>query len=374
VEPFSVWRYYAAAFVVLGCSCVCVAADYTVEELAAGYSETVSSIETLYVEYEQRFESSDGRTQLESCIYARDGIKWHYSTVPINNSEDVVEDEKTVTCSDGKQAFLYYLPADPAANGSINLGTLEVRDARPEPMISPEYAIGVKLAELATSYPSQGSLIKLLNAQPPLPIQQVAGARQGEFVISPIEIASSSTGVEYSVRAGLDADHGFLPSLLVVEFAEKSKRKFPSHRLWSLRWETQSFQQCLDHAGETQRWFPRECKLTQTSGLDPDSGKAFHSSYSLDVQTIEINKVLDPTLFNPRIPSGTTVVDATATGKGRVSIQGGAQAVDLRARQLAANTANSGGGRYRAVIIALNLVMLVAVVMYTFFVRKVRSE
>ncbi len=365
------WKNCLAAFVVF-CSCSASrAADYTVEELSAGYSETVTSIGTLYVEYEERFTDDGGRTASKSCVYARDGIKWHYATTPSAVSGEPAEE--TVTCSDGKQAFLYYLSSDPTAGGKIDFGTLEIRDDRPEPLVSPEYAIGAKVSDLSRSFPSKGSLVKLLNAQPPLPIQQVSGASGNEIIINPIAVTAGSAEVEYSIRARLDADHGFLPTLLVVEFSEKSKLEFPSHRNWSLEWDCQQFQQCLDHASGKQVWFPRKCQFTQKGRSESDPDEVNQSSYSLEVLTVEINKDLEPVLFNPHVPSGTTVVDVTAEGMGRVSIKGGAHAVDLRARQLAAK-AGSSSGRFRTVFLALNFVLLGAVVTYFFFARKWRSE
>jgi len=375
MQRLSFYRNYATMIAILSCHCACLSAEYTAEELAAGYSETVSSIETLYVEYEERFTDANGSTRAKSCVYARDGSKWHYATTPIPEEDGTTEAvEETVTCSDGKQAFLYYLSADPRTNGRIDFGTLEVRDARPEPMISPEYAIGVKVADLSRSLPSKGSLVRLLNAHPPLPIQQLGGPSGNELVIRPVAVAAGSVEVEYSIRARLDADHGFLPALLVVEFSEKSKREFPSHQNWSLEWGCQQFQQCLDHASGKQVWFPKHCQFIQRGGSESDPKKINQSTYSLALRAVEINKALEPNLFNPRVPSGTTIVDVTADGKGKISIQGGARAVDLRAKQLASKTANSGGGRYHTVILAFNLVALCAVVLYFYFARKGRSE
>jgi len=154
-----------------------------------------------------------------------------------------------------------------------------------------------------------------------------------------------------------------------VEFSDEAKEKYTSNRDWSLRWETTEFQRFPDGMSGGERWFPSATKFTQVSGKsDDEKSLVFMNLFS--IRSVVINKELDPSLFNPQIPRGTTVVDSTSNGKGRISLHGGAQAVDNRAKQLAEISDRSRGGRYVSTLIGINFLLIISAAIYFLFKRR----
>jgi len=267
----------------------------SVPSLVAGYSEGASSIQTLYIDYSETYPGPDNKVLARKCVFARDGLKWHFATRPI--TDDSAPVEEAVECSDGKRAFLYYLRA--GASGKVDFGTIQITESRQEPMITPEYTIGLKVPELARFPGANGSLVNVLNSGLSTVKSDLSFGSGG--LVFPVTVDHGDFRAEYKISVNIDSDHGFLPALYQVEFSDKMKEDTPSHRDWSLRWETSEFQRFPDGMSGGDRWFPSVARFTQVTGRS-DDGKSDVLENVFSIQSVLVNKPLDPSLFNPQIP------------------------------------------------------------------------
>jgi outer membrane lipoprotein-sorting protein len=279
--------------------------NFTAEELAVLVTERITNIETLDCDFLVDYHSPEGAAgRRVTYRFAREGRNWHFTELSTDESSHV--NKENTTCFDGDKVYSLRISTNEDSTKKWNMVGLQ--DGHAQGNIDPEYLSGAKLSNINRSLAdvlSIKTLKRLPTDDPNALVLNVTG-------ISADRTDSGNT--LYDVTVELDATHDFLPRDILVT-QSKETITWPG---WSHRWKILEYRQVLDEASGKERWFPVRGRLEQGSRRPP---------IDLTVQTVRINAKLDPTLFHPEIPDGTTIMDETTSGAGRLTVKGGTRHV-----------------------------------------------
>ncbi len=318
---------------------------YSVEELVASLSETLTSIDSLYCEFDQVQKKGDVVVDSKRVRYARYGKKWH--TTEFSTADDNVSKVENVVCYDGEHAYSYFIIKSP--DGSVKYSTTQIHDYQQPTLLSPEYMLGVRISNLNRSITDVCKPGKHAG----MTVNKI-GNDLYQLKISSIPNGTDNKGnvYTYDVLCDIDTKHDMLPSSILLENSPETKLFRKARQPWYQRWHVTEFKRILDESSKTERWFPVKGILEQGADIEVPL-------FELSLENIQINANLEENLFNPEIPKGTTIFHMTAKEGGRVSLAGDSTTIDKRINVLAdkAQTANTSSSSYFW-LVAVNLVLL----------------
>lgn len=299
----------------------------TADEIAVALVEALTSIESIRCDYTQVI-TERNRPPLETrWRYAREGGKWHLAEF---RSEPDQATEEHIICFDGEQVYSYSITH--FSDGTSKTGLVEIQDPHGTPFMSPENLLGMET-------PNQlGPLTALVRSYQPRVIGGPDRPRDmvGAGVVLRLDDVSKGIAIrghdmKSTIFVAIDPEHGFLPSEIHVQVAPETREFSGDHRDWFQRWRVLEFNKVLDELAQTERWFPVRGLLIQ-GGVPkaPDRGPTIE----LALENVQLNARLDPRLFDPTVEKGTTVLDTTAKGRGRITVAGGADAAQERVAEL----------------------------------------
>lgn len=322
------------------------------EEIVAILTDTLTSLDSLYCEWTQIRRIQGQIDTTKRCRYARSGKKWHNTEFSVDDNGVIKEN---IVCFDGEQAYAYHVTRSP--DGSATYGTVEVQDSQGESLLTVEYLIGMRLPSLRRSLPD------VFRSIAPT---QITTANEGDlFELRltgvPNSVRADGKVYAYDITCDVAPKYGMLPTQIHAEFASDTK-SFAQRPSWSQRWRIENFALVEDELSKTVRWFPFRGILEQSTGKDATPPPAFE----LLLTTVRLNPPLDEHFFTPAVPDGTTLVDSTSRGRGRVTLAGRGTSVDRRVTKLAEVAGRAGGGSSLLVWLLLGNAIVFALIAFIF--------
>jgi hypothetical protein len=256
----------------------------TAKDVVAALSDKLTSIDSLYCEYEQKYTPTDGSSPItETSRYARHGEKWH-------KTEGFQSEKELTVCFDGTKSYSFVRKAVRKYQSEI-----EVRDSHARPLVSPEFLIGVHVPGNL-----KGSITDFCSVHDFDLMPQAADARHCQLILRdiPLDYAKKDDLVGHDLACTLDPDHDMLPVSIQVEFSPDSKDRYPTHRNWFQRWRITRFERVLDERVNAERWFP-------TSGILEQGNTEAGPQFEIRMTRVRINANLDESLFNPHVTAAT---------------------------------------------------------------------
>jgi outer membrane lipoprotein-sorting protein len=297
--------------------------EYSGRELLAGYTEMVTSIETLYCEYNVH-RSRDGT--VTKMIFARDGQKWHFG-YPATSADNNANTGRKIICSDGERVYSYSIAGS-------KVGTVQIHDyTRPSSAdIAPDQFLGLRLSNLDRAvfdiFAADGRNWETLT-------------RKDRIWLAAGTVKSHEVSVEdLNVAVYIDPLRGFLPIEIQITLPDGHKQVGK----WQMRYTIQEILEVQDESLEKSRLFPHRATLEQDF--------VGNKTLELTVSNVRINAELDVSLFRPAIPDGTTVADVSSVGPPTLGIKGDDATVDARIRKLTKD-AEADVGRGTKVVAAI---------------------
>ncbi len=276
--------------------------QYSSLELVDRLAEQLSTIESLYCEYQIEFLGKDesAPTTVSKRRFARAGKKWFLA----NQIDEGSGESRTLY--DGDTVFGYRVLLLPAGEQLEN--TTVQMDAEQEfPLLTPDAFLGTDLSNLRRS---------VVNVLRLADIELSHEKADGETILYRLvarDVGSNGRDqnmdetrakTRYRVDTLLDPTHGFLPrELLITQDAETTT--WPD---WKQHVKVLEYRDVVDERTNKVRWFPFTAVLEQGRPAAPD--------IKFTVSKLQINPELSKSLFELRIPDGTQWMDARIHGPG----------------------------------------------------------
>jgi len=283
-------------------------ADFTLPELRAALESQLQSIQSMHVKYTVSYHAtSEGRERgPRENEWAQDRERRFWLSSPPVGAEGL---RASVLTFDGERG--YSLIWSPTGEPKAVLTVTETANRGLKRAFAPDLVLGLRLQLLP---------------EPVTALLQLPGARlaprddglsDAERKVE-IDGFSSVTNAALHLSLSLDTEHDFLPRRIAIY-----RGGMPTNE-WYMIWEVREFMRVRDGVANADRWFPRSATFTQVCGV-----------HQLEVSEASVNVPIPVGKFRPEPSLGTTVIDDTARGEGRVYVVGGIRKADERVRRSA---------------------------------------
>jgi hypothetical protein len=288
--------------------------SYSTEELTAVLTEQLTSIDSLYCEYEIHYGDAPHPVR---CRYASSGNMWHYTEL----SADQGKVKENTTCCDGSVVYAFVVTR--SQGGEDQWGSVQLQDPRDTVTLAPECLLGKIIRNVDRSVVDVLQWGEVARSEETFP-DGTPGIRLAVCSVSSANVRAK--GTKYDVAVTLDQAHDLLPRDMLTVQSEVN-RDWPE---WAQHWTLLEYRQVVDERTKEQRWFPVSGVLEQ--------GQTNSPRISITIDEVRVNAALASSLFQPEVPDGTTLADARSNGSGRVGIKGKETVVDRRIAGLARQT------------------------------------
>jgi hypothetical protein len=256
---------------------------YSTADLIAAVTEQLTSIDTLYIEFEDKFSNSTDTKKLQ---YARSGNMWHFM-------EPTSDGNENIDCCDGSYEYTFIV-GNPRENRK-NWDGGQIHDFRQNERTGPEGLLGM-VFNLRRSIADVFKSAKEVTSSAQILPDGTSGLRLITKDVAKA-IPNERGGGRYIVEVTLDPAHDFLPREVLVTSPESPN--------WAENWKVVEYRQVLDERTGKKRWFP----VAGILEWGPNSIKT-----NITIHNVRINSDLPFSLFRPEFPVGVTPNDLTTNG------------------------------------------------------------